>query len=191
MQLFIKNMVCDRCVMAVQKVMEAQGLETQSIQLGEVKLQQEALDPTSRGRLAKALGNLGFELIDDKRSRLIERIKNTIIRLVHHSEEPTPYKYSEVIAQESGQDYASLSRLFSEVEGLTIEQYILLQKTEKVKEYLVYDELTLSAIAEKMGYSSVAHLSGQFRKLTGMTPTEFKKLGHKNRSALDKIGGAA
>lgn len=191
MQLFIKNMVCDRCVMAVQKVMEAQGLEPVSIQLGEVKLAQENLDPGHRDRLAKALADLGFELMDDKRSRLIEKIKNTIIRLVHHTGEPSPYKFSELIAQELGQDYTWLSRLFSEVEGMTIEQYILLQKTEKVKEYLVYDELTLSAIADKMGYSSVAHLSGQFRKLTGMTPTEFKKLGPNNRSALDKVGGAA
>ncbi len=191
MQLFIKNMVCDRCVMAVQKVMEAQGLEPVSIQLGEVKLAQDNLDAAPRQQLAKALADLGFELMDDKRSRLIEKIKNTIIRLVHHSDEPSPYKFSERIAQELSQDYAALSRLFSEVEGMTIEQYILLQKTERVKEYLVYDELTLSAIADKMGYSSVAHLSGQFRKLTGMTPTEFKKRGPKNRSPLDKVGGAA
>ena len=185
MQLFIKNMVCDRCIMAVDGLLKTQGLHPTEIRLGEATIAEETLNTES---LAKALRKIGFELIDDRKGRLVERIKNTIIRLVHHTDEPSRYKYSELIASDLGQDYAYLSKLFSETEGTTIEQYVLRQKAEKVKEYLGYDELTLSEIADKMGYSSVAHLSGQFRKLTGMTPSQFKGQPHKERTPLDRLG---
>jgi AraC family transcriptional regulator len=181
-------MVCGRCITAVKQLLEAQQLHPVRIQLGEIVLTEEALDPEALDRLGQALRLVGFELLDDKKNRIIEKVKNTIIRLVHHTGEPPRYKYSEIIAGEVGYDYPYLSKLFSEVEGITIEQYLIRQKVEKAKEYLVYDELSLSEIAFKMGYSSVAHLSGQFRKLTGMTPTAFKQLGSRPRSALDQIG---
>lgn len=188
MQLFIKNMVCDRCIMAVERLLKTQDLHPVQIHLGEATLREESLDPEALYRLGSSLSAIGFELIDDRKGRLVERIKNTIIRLVHHTGEPPRHKYSELISAEVGHDYPYLSKLFSEAEGTTIEQYLLRQKTEKVKEYLGYDELTLSEIAEKMGYSSVAHLSGQFRKVTGMSPTEFKGQTHKERSPLDRLG---
>ena len=136
-------------------------------------------------RLRAKLKSAGFALLDDRKSRLVERIKNTIIRLVHHTGEPPREKYSQLIAEDTGHEYPYLSKLFSESEGTTIEQYLLRQKIEKVKEYLGYDELTLSEIADTMGYSSVAHLSTQFRKVTGMSPTEFK--ARKTRRPLDKL----
>ena len=174
--------------MAVDGLLKAQGLHPTGIRLGEATLGEESLGAGALDRLGASLRNIGFELIDDRKDRLVERIKNTIIRLVHHTDEPPRYKYSELIASDLGQDYAYLSKLFSETEGTTIEQYVLRQKAEKVKEYLGYDELTLSEIADKMGYSSVAHLSGQFRKLTGMTPSQFKGQPHKKRSPLDRLG---
>lgn len=189
MNLYIKNMVCDRCIMAVRQLLEARQLHPIMIQLGEVQLTEAELEPEVLRGLMEELRSLGFELMDDKKSRIIERIKNCIIRLVHHSGEPPRHKYSEIIATGVGYDYPYLSKLFSEVEGITVEQYLIRQKVEKAKEYLIYDELSLSEIADKMGYSSVAHLSGQFRKLTGMTPTAFRKLGVRPRSALDRVGG--
>ena len=188
MTLYIKNMVCDRCIMAVRQLMENHGLHPSRIQLGEVELTETVLEQNGLERLRGSLQGIGFELMDDKKSRTIEKIKNSIIRLVHHTGEPPKLKYSELIAAEVGHDYPALSKLFSEVEGITIEQYLIRQKMEKAKEYLIYDELSLSEIADKMGYSSVAHLSGQFRKLTGMTPTAFKRLGNRPRSPLDQVG---
>jgi len=174
--------------MAVRQLLEAQQLSPSSIQLGEVQLTETALEPEVLGRLAEGLRSVGFELMDDKKSRIIEKIKNSIIRLVHYTGEPPRLKYSEIIAAEVGHDYPYLSKLFSEVEGITVEQYLIRQRVEKAKEYLIYDELSLSEIADRMGYSSVAHLSGQFRKLTGMTPSAFKKLETRPRSALDQVG---
>jgi AraC-like DNA-binding protein len=138
--------------------------------------------------LKESLTGVGFELIDDKKSRTIEKIKNLIINLIHYPEETQSLKYSEYLSRELHHDYSSLSRLFSEVEGITIEHYIITQKIEKVKELLTYDELSLSQIADVMEYSSVAHLSAQFKKTTGMTPTRFKDLHRGLRKPLDKIG---
>jgi AraC-like DNA-binding protein len=188
MKVYIKNMVCDRCIIVVRQVLDAQHLHPSSIRLGEVELAETELKQDALGRLAEGLGRVGFELMDDKKSRIIEKIKNAIIRLVHYTGEPPRLKYSEIIADQVGYDYPYLSKLFSEVEGVTVEQYLIRQRVEKAKEYLVYDELSLSEIADKMGYSSVAHLSGQFRKLTGMTPTAFKKLGTHPRLPLDYLG---
>jgi AraC family transcriptional regulator len=188
MRLFIKNMVCDRCKTAVQNVLLERGLRPRVVELGDVEIEEPSLTTEAAGGLRIALETIGFELLDDPKAQLVEKIRNTIIRLVHHTTEQPRHKISAVIASELGFDYPYLSRLFSEAEGMTIEQFLLRQKAEKVKEYLGYDELTLSQIADQMGYSSVGHLSAQFRKMNGMTPTEFKKLASKPRFPLDRVG---
>lgn len=186
MNLYIKNMVCNRCRMVVRTELEKVGLQPLQVQLGEVELDEK---PTAEqmGKLKTALEALGFELIDDKKGRIIEKIKNVVIDLIHHSDEQTKLKYSEYIAGKLHQDYTYLSKLFSEVEGTTIEQYIIAQKIEKVKELLVYDELSLSEIAWRLGYSSVAHLSAQFKKVTGLTPSFYKDRGRHIRKPLDGV----
>lgn len=181
-------MVCNRCVMVVKSELEKHGLHPTSITLGDVALQEDQLDAATLQLLEKDLQLLGFELIDDRKSRIIEKIKNVIINLVHYTDEKPLRKYSDLIAEELHLDYPYLSKLFSEIEGVTIEQYIINQKIEKVKEYLMYDELTLSEIADRMGYSSVAHLSSQFKKVTGASPTRFKQLKDHQRIALDEVG---
>ncbi len=181
-------MVCNRCKMAVADILEKQQLQPVSITLGEVELPEAAITNEQRAQLRQALLQVGFELIDDRKSRIIEKIKNIVIDLVHHSVEQQRIKYSEYISQQLHYDYPYLSRLFSEVESITIEQYIISQKVEKVKELLIYDELSLSEIAYRLDYSSVAHLSAQFKKVTGMTPSQFKKLNDKQRKPLDEVG---
>lgn len=187
MKLFIKNMVCDRCKMAVKAELGRLGLQPASVELGEVDLEEQALKPEILNQLRTNLQDLGFDIIDDKKSRLIEKIKNLVIEMIHHTEEPENLKYSELISRHLHYDYPYLSRLFSETEGVTIEQYIINQKTEKAKEYLVYDELSVSELAWKLNYSSVAHFSGQFKKVTGMTPSQFKSLHEKKRKPLDEV----
>ncbi|HCY39985.1 MAG TPA: AraC family transcriptional regulator [Prolixibacteraceae bacterium] len=186
MHYFIKNMVCNRCIMAVQQVFESLGNPPVRISLGEVEtahpIQENELE-----KLRKALVNYGFELIDDTKSQLIEKIKNTLVQSIHHNNEDLKINYSEYIESHLNRDYAYLSGLFSEVEGTTIEKYIILQKIERVKELLVYDELTLSEIAYQMGYSNVAYLSNQFKKVTGLTPSHFKQVKENKRKPLDKI----
>ncbi|MBW8330935.1 MAG: AraC family transcriptional regulator [Prolixibacteraceae bacterium] len=186
MRYFIRNMVCNRCIMAVQQVFESLNNPPVRISLGEVEtahpIQENELE-----RLRKALVSYGFELIDDMKSQLIEKIKNTIVQSIHHSNEDLKINYSEYIESHLNRDYAYLSSLFSEVEGTTIEKYIILQKIERVKELLVYDELTLSEIAYQMGYSNVAYLSNQFKKVTGLTPSHFKQVKENKRKPLDKI----
>lgn len=181
-------MVCNRCRMVVKDELEKSGLHPLSVSLGEVSLQEDSLNEEQLTGLSASLQQLGFELIDDRKARTIEKIKNAVIQLVHHSEEQTKLKYSEYIAGELHYDYPYLSKLFSEVEGITIEHYIIAQKIEKVKELLVYDELTLSEIAYKLGYSSVAHLSAQFKKVTGLTPSFYKNKGSNDRKPLDAVG---
>lgn len=187
MVLLIKNMVCHRCKLMVEEKLKQVGLTPLQTELGEVIIADNQLTTEQREGLTRELTQIGFELLDDKRSRIIERLKAFIINQVHHKGEPTNEKYSHLIAQHLHHDYSYLSNLFSEVEGITIEQYILTQKTEKVKELLIYDEHTLSEIALQLGYSSTAHLSSQFKKLTGLTPTQFKQIGVRNRKALDNI----
>jgi AraC family transcriptional regulator len=187
MNLYIKNMVCHRCILAVTGILEQNGLHPVQVLLGEVILQEAVMDHNQLHALRQSLSEMGFELIDDQKSRLIERLKNSIIELVHYAE-PVPVKYSAYLADKLQQDYTSLSKLFSELEGMTIEQYIIRQKTERVKELLVYDELSLSEIADQLGYSSVAHLSAQFKKITGLTPSFYKQKGmHHQRLPLDKL----
>lgn len=178
-------MVCNRCVAAVSKLLTDIGLAPVNIDLGEVKLLQNKLPKEQKEQLKAALSASGFELIDDKRSKQIEQIKNVVVEMVHYSE-PISIKHSTYIAEKLNQDYTYLSKLFSETEGITIEHYIIKQKIERVKELLVYDELSLSEIAYQLGYSSVAHLSSQFKKTTGLTPTFYKNKGVK-RTPIDKV----
>lgn len=187
--LYIKNMVCDRCRMVVQQTFEALGLRPETVALGEVTVPGE-IAPELRDKLDQSLLALGFERIDDRKGRLIESIKKEVIALIHHGDlSNRKFNWSDILSERLHYEYNYLSSLFSSVEGITLEQYIIRQKIEKVKELLLYDELNLSEIAHKLGYSSVAHLSGQFKKITGFTPSEMKKSRQieKNRKPLDKI----
>jgi AraC-like DNA-binding protein len=186
MKLYIKNMVCNRCKMVVKSELEKIGLHPISVELGEVELLQD-LAANEKQTVAKNLSLLGFELLDDKISRTIERIKNLIIGLVHHQNQELKTNLSDYLVDHLMQDYSSLSNLFSEVEGTTIEHYFIAQKIEKVKELLTYNELTLTEIAMQLNYSNVAHLSNQFKKATGFTPTYFKKLKDKKRKQIDNL----
>lgn len=186
MRLHIKNMVCDRCKLVVKDELEKLGYTPKQIVLGEVSIN-KILSEQEKGIIENALRNFGFELIDDKNSQLIERIKTLIIELVHYSEEDIKLNFSEYLESQIHKDYTYLSNLFSESQGFTIEKYFIRQKIEHVKELLVYDELTLSEISYRMGYSSAAYLSNQFRKVTGLTPSHFKKIKTIKRRSLDKL----
>lgn len=184
--IYIKNMVCNRCIMVVQNELDKFGLDIKNIQLGEVILDKE---PTvkEKDKLEKALISLGFEVIDDRKSHTIEKIKNSIIDLVHYQDNDSKINLSDWIGSKLDHDYNYLSKLFSEVEGTTIEKYFIAQKIEKVKELLVYDELSLSEIAMRLNYSSVAYLSNQFKKVTGLTPSYFKQIKEDKRKPLDEV----
>nr|BFF40245.1 hypothetical protein BACY1_20500 [Tenacibaculum mesophilum] len=186
MMLTIKNMVCNRCILVIQNELDKLGLGVKSIKLGEVILAKE-LTSDEKEHLDKVLIDLGFEIIDDKKSLIIEKIKNLIINLVHYQDSETKVNLSELLSNELHHDYNYLSNLFSEVEGTTIEKYFIAQKIEKVKELLVYDELSLSEIAFRLHYSSVAYLSNQFKKVTGLTPSHFKKIRKDKRKPLDEV----
>lgn len=187
MQLTIKNMVCDRCIKSVAGVFRSAGIPLNSIELGVVTTEKDI--PVAQLEQARiALEAEGFAIIDDQRARLVEQVKNLIIRLVHYGElDEMKMNLSDHLSRELHKDYTYLSNLFSAVAGTTIEQYFILQKIEKVKEWLMYDELTLSEMAFRLGYSSVAHLSGQFKKTTGLTPTRFKNLNSHDRQRLDAL----
>ena len=185
--LYIKNMVCNRCIWAVQRELKKLGLKPMNVILGEAVVEGSVDDETLK-EIDTNLHKIGFELIDDKKSRLIESIRTEVINYIHYDPELVGnINFSDHISQKLGYDYTYLSSLFSAVEGITIEKYIILQRIERVKELLIYDELTLSEIAYQMGYSSVQHLSNQFRKVIGMSPSAFKKLQEKKRKPLDKI----
>jgi len=187
MKLYIKNMVCSRCKMVVKSELEQLGLHPLSVELGEVEIAENNIEPVKAALLRK-LNDLGFDLIDDKRSRTIEKIKSIIIDLVHHQEGgEAKHNLSDILSRELHHDYNYLSNLFSEVEGVTIEKYFIAQKVERVKELLVYDELSLSEIAFRLNYSSVAYLSNQFKKVTGLTPSHFKQVKEDKRKPLDKV----
>jgi AraC-like DNA-binding protein len=180
-------MVCNRCIKVVKDELENLSLHPESVQLGEVVLKEEEKS-IDKGKIKAALSQYGFELLDDKKSYIIEKIKNIIIELIHYNDGTHEnYNYSYLIAEKIGMDYTYLSALFSAIEGITIEKFIILQRIERVKELLVYDELTLSEIAWKMGYSSVQHLSNQFKKITGLTPTHFKEIKENKRKPLDQV----
>jgi AraC-like DNA-binding protein len=186
MKLYIKNMVCSRCRMVVREELLRQGLHPAEVELGEVEISEE-LNAQQKNKLNEGLLTFGFELIDDKKSRLIEKIKNEIVSLVHYSDEQLRTKLSVHIGEKLHHDYNYLSNIFSEVQGTTIEKYFIAQKIEKVKELLVYDELTLNEIADKLNYSSVSHLSKQFKKVTDLTPSHFKRLKEKKRKPLEEL----
>jgi AraC-like DNA-binding protein len=179
-------MVCNRCVSVVANEIKKLGYEDAVITMGEVNIPQD-LSKEDQQKIASALNTHGFEIIDDKKSTLIEKIKTIVIDQIHHSNDRLKVNYSTLISDKLAKDYSYLSNLFSEIEGITIEQYIILQKIEKVKELLVYDELSLSQIADELGYSSVAHLSNQFKKVTGLTPSHFKSVKENKRLSLDNI----
>lgn len=179
-------MVCSRCIWAVKDQLEKVGVATKNIRLGEVVLEKE-LNATQLQQLTELVTPLGFEIIDDKKSRTIEKMKTLIIELVHHHDNQLPINLSQLLSDQLHQDYSYLSNLFSAIEGITIEKFYILQKIEKVKELLVYDELSLSEIADRLQYSSVAYLSNQFKKVTGLTPTHFKKMGRLKRKSLDQV----
>ena len=179
-------MVCPRCIMAVRKIFQELDYQPTEVSLGEVEIT-EPVSPENLPVLREKLTSYGFELIDDSKRLLIEKIKTLIIELIHYRKEDLKVNYSDFIAASLGKDYHYLSNLFSEVTGTTIEKYIISQKIERVKELLVYDESTLSQIADDLGYSSVAHLSAQFKKVTGLTPGHFKQIGNNKRKPLDQV----
>ena len=187
MKLHIKNMVCGRCIKTVSTIFEKAGLVPESVGLGIVKLKTELSDEQKKN-IRATLEAEGFVLLDDQKAKLVDDIKRIIIELVHYGNlDEMNRNLSDYLAGILHKDYHYLSTLFSSVENTTIEQYFILQKIEKVKEWLVYDEFTLSEMAFKMGYSSVVHLSGQFKKVTGFTPSQFKQLKDHHRKPLDKI----
>ncbi|MFA9213132.1 MAG: helix-turn-helix domain-containing protein [Candidatus Methylacidiphilales bacterium] len=186
MKLYIKNMVCNRCVLVVKSELEKLGHLPSTISLGEVELKDDLAD-FEKTNIDIHLKTFGFQLIDDKKSRLIGQIKSSIIEIIHHQNSELKSNLSNYLINKLHHDYTYLSNLFSEVEGTTIEKYFIAQKIEKVKELLVYDELSLSEIADQMNYSSVGYLSNQFKKITGLTPTHFKNVKEKKRKPLDKV----
>ena len=186
LKLLIKNMVSLRCKIIVKSELENLGLKAIIVELGEVEIPGD-LDPKLRHELRSALARYGFELLEDKKSMLIEKIKNIIVEMVHYSEEPQRINFSSYLSEKLNYDYNYLSNLFSEVKGITIEHYIIAHKIERAKELLVYDQLTLTEIAEKLHYSSVAHLSNQFKKVTGLTPSFFKHMKHKKFIGLEDL----
>lgn len=188
MKLHIKNMVCDRCKMVVKAQLEGMGLHPNSVDLGVIDLNEKELSPAQMDDAKQRLREVGFDLIESRKSQLVETIKTTVIELVHHLNDETKLKHSEYIAQQLHYDYPYLSKLFSDEEGITIEQYTIQQKIERVKELLAYDKLTLSEIAYQLGYSSVAALSTQFKKVTGLTPSAWKGTDDKGRKTLDMVG---
>lgn len=179
-------MVCSRCKMVVAMELEKLGFKTPLVELGEVDLHQ-APTKTQLKKLEVVLKSLGFELLDDKKSRLIEKIKNIIVQLVHHSKEQANANLSDLIAEKLHYDYAYLSNLFTESEGTTIEKYFISQRIEKAKELLVYDELSLSEIADQLNYSSAAYLSSQFKKVTGLTPSFYRSVKDKKRMNIEEL----
>jgi len=187
MQLYIKNMVCDRCILVVRQQLETLQLPYKNIQLGAAELSDT---PTKEQLqfLKDQLQHLGFEVLYDKKSTIVEKIKTAIIQLIQNiDEEALTIKLSVLLQEKLKLDYHYLSSLFSSIEGITIEKYAILQRIEKAKELLMYDELSLGEIADKLGYSSVQHLSLQFKKITGLTPSHFKQLRENIRKSLDKV----
>jgi len=184
MILHIKYMVSQRCKIKVKEELKKMGLHFIVVELGAVEIM-ENLTLAQQEMLKHNLLKSGLVLLEDKKSILIEKIKNLIIEMIHYSEEHQNLNYSNYISEKLGYDYTYLANIFSEVKGTTIQQYIIINKIERVKEMLLYDELNLTEISYKMNYSSVAHLSNQFKKVTGLTPSFFKKLKDKKRDVLE------
>jgi AraC family transcriptional regulator len=185
--LYIKNMVCARCIKVVKEELEKLGLKVENIILGEAII--SSLKKIDDNKIREVLELNGFELIDDKQAKIIEKIKVIVIELIQlqSQDKLTEVNFSEYISQKIDKSYQYISTLFSSHEGVTLETYIINQKIEKVKELLIYNELSLTEISYRLGYSSVQHLSSQFKKITGLTPSEFKHLREKVRKPLDKV----
>lgn len=186
MKIYVKNMVCSRCITVVKNELAAAGILPIAVVLGEIEL---AAPPTTAQltEIEMRLTGHGFERIDDKKSILVESIKKLALLFAQNLEDQNGHKFSVYIAKELGKNYSYLSNIFSEVEGVTLEHFIILQKIEKVKELLVYNEQSLSQIAYTLGYSSVAHVSAQFKKVTGLTPSHFKTIGTQKRASIDAL----
>lgn len=184
--LHIKNMVCNRCIMVVEDQLKRLGLQPLSVELGVAILQTQVTDEVYHS-VKEALEPFGFELMDDKKSQVIEQIKDAIIELVHYKDSDLKVNLSDHLASKLNRDYSSLSKLFSEVTNTTIEKYLIAQKIERAKELLVYRELSLNEIADKLNYSSAAYLSAQFKSVTGLTPSYFKKIKEHKRKPLDEV----
>lgn len=186
MKLYVKYMVSLRCKLIVKEQLERLGLHPTAIELGQVETLED-LSTAQREQLKESLSKSGLELMDDKKSILIDRIKTLIIEMIHYSEELPKVNYSDYISEKLNYDYTYLSNIFSEVKGITIQHFIIVHKIEKVKELLLYDELNLSEISYKMHYSSAAHLSNQFKKITGLSPSFYKKLKQKRKGHLENL----
>ncbi len=186
MNIYIKNMVCNRCLMVVSQIFFEEKISIAKVQLGKVETN-ETVDVDILEKLNKRLNSVGFEIINDSKSKLIENIKNITIDYVYHHNEENKVNFSEYLTDRLNLDYPYLSTLYSSVEGTTIEQHLIHLKIERVKEFLVYDEKTLSEIAWELGYSSVAHLSRQFKKVAGFTPSYFKKLRDQKRKSIENV----
>jgi AraC-like DNA-binding protein len=180
-------MVSNRCKIAVKDALKKLKLHFVVVDLGEVDIM-ENINEEQRTQLKLELFNSGLELMDDKRAMLIEKIKNVIIEMVHYSEEAIKVNFSDYLSEKLNHDYTYLANLFSEVQGTTIEQFIIVHKIERIKELIIYGELNITEIAWKMNYSSVAHLSNQFKKVTGLSPSHFKQMKDKRRSPIEEIG---
>jgi len=189
MELLIKNMVCDRCIRTVREELEKSGEKVLAVELGKAVIENEPA-PEQLERIRLVLEANGFELIDDRKSALVDFIRKLIIEEVQHlkGNKPEHVNFSEFLAQKTGYDYSYISNLFSSETGQTIEQYIIAQRVEKIKEWLSYGELSISEIAWRLGYSSVAHLSNQFKKATGMSPAAYRNSKNIARIPLDKVG---
>lgn len=180
-------MVSTRCKLTVKEELKKLKLHFIVVELGEVEIM-ENISVEQRERLKEALLISGLELMDDKKAMMIEKIKTIIIEMIHHSDEIIKIKFSDYLSEKLNHDYTYLANLFSEVQGTTIEQFIISHKIERIKELIIYGELNITEIAWKMNYSSVAHLSNQFKKVTGLTPSHFKQLKEKRRTPIEEIG---
>ena len=187
MKIFIKHMVSNRCKMAVKEELRKLGLHFIVVDLGEVEIM-ENISAEQREQMKTALLISGFELMDDKKAILNEKIKTAVIEMVHHSDEKIKTNFSDYLSEKLSHNYTYLANLFSEVQGTSIEHFIIAHKIERIKELIIYDELNITEIAWKMNYSSVAHLSNQFKKVTGLTPSHFRQLKDKRRSSIEDIG---
>ena len=187
MKLYIKYMVSQRCKLAVKDELRRLGVRHTNIELGEVELL-DNITQKQRESLKVALYNCGLELMDDKRAILIEKVKNLITEMIHHNDELPRINYSDFISEKIKHDYTYLSNIFSQVKGITIQQFIINHKVERIKELISYGELNMTEIAWKMNYSSVAHLSNQFKKTTGFSPSHFKQSQDKRRNPIEEIG---
>lgn len=191
-KIHIKNMVCPRCIMSVREIFRKNGIEPADVNLGTVTLDKVAQDKLASDdalirKIKRSLEELGFEMIDDKRMQIVERIRTGVIEYVHNPENQDKAKLSEYLQRKCLKEYSALSKLFTEIKGMTIEKYCILQKVEFVKELLFYGELSVSEIADMLHYSSVAHLSAQFKSVTGISPTRFRQMKDKPLTSIDSF----